>query len=418
MRKFVKWTAVIAALAVAAFAGARFFAPKTAAPKVLASAEVRMGDVSKVLEATGIIKAQVGAIVKIGARATGTIKEMNVRVGDHVEKGQVIAMIDDREAQANLAEVKARLAQVQAQLTLTESVYPKRIAEAEANLELARAKRDYAQANLRRQQKLFEKGLIAQDSLEQVRRDAIISASEANANEASLIRIKAEFDKERLKDRMAVEEARAALNSVETKLSYAKIISPITGVVANITTQQGETVVAGLQVANLITVLDPSRLEMWIYVDETDVGQVKPGMRARFTVDAFPGRTFKGQVDQIYPQPEIRDNIVYYQALVRLDAEESSSLRPEMTTQCQIVVEEKKDVPVIPNEALKWVGARQVVYLAGPDGTVTEVSPELGLSGLNETEVVKGLAPGDKVATKIVLPGSGKEKPKAPGGRP
>jgi len=418
MRKYVKWLAAIAVLAAVLFFGLRLFTQKAPEPKVLATAEVRMGDVSKVLEATGIIKAQVGAIVKIGARATGTIREMNVRVGDHVEKGQVIAMIDDREEQAKLAEVKARLAQVEAELNLTESVYPKRIAEAEANLKLAAAKRDYATANLKRQEMLFKKGLIAQDSLEQVRRDAIISESETNANEASLVRVKAEFDKERLKDKMAVEEAQASLNSAQTKISYAKIISPISGVVANITTQQGETVVAGLQVANLITVLDPSRLEMWIYVDETDVGQVRPGMRVRFTVDAFPDRTFKGEVDQIYPQPEIRDNIVYYQALVRLDPVESESLRPEMTTQCQIVVEEKKNALVIPNEALKWVGGRQVVYLVGENGKVSEISPELGLSGLNETETLKGLSPGDKVATKLVLPGAGKEKPKSSGGRP
>ncbi|HWQ08602.1 MAG TPA: hypothetical protein VN436_05840, partial [Holophaga sp.] len=130
-----------------------------------------------------------------------------------------------------------------------------------------------------------------------------------------------------------------------------------------------------------------------------------PGLPVEFRVDAFPGTVFKGEVDQIYPQPEIRDNIVYYQALVRLDPRESHRLRPEMTTQCQIVIQEKKGVLVIPNAALKWIGEKQVVFAVADDGSVRETQPKLGLEGLNETEVTEGLAPGEKVATQIVLPG-------------
>ena len=217
--------------------------------------------------------------------------------------------------------------------------------------------------------------------------------------------MRTEFEKERFKAQKAKEEAEAVIESARTKISYTRIVSPIDGVVAFVTSQAGETVVAGLQVANLITVLDPTRLEMWIYVDETDVGQVHPGLAVEFRVDAHPATVFRGSVDQIYPQPEIRDNIVYYQALVRLDPKESKQLRPEMTTQCQIVVQEKKGVLVIPNAALKWIGDRQVVFAVAGDGSVREVSPTLGLEGLNETEVTAGLTPGEKVATQIVLPG-------------
>ena len=89
------------------------------------------------------------------------------------------------------------------------------------------------------------------------------------------------------------------------RLSYKSILSPITGIVSQVTAQEGETVVSGFQVSNLITVLDPSRLEMWIYVDETDVGQVKPGMPVEFRVDAYPDTVFTGEVDTIY-----RNNVV------------------------------------------------------------------------------------------------------------
>ena len=407
MRKFLKWFAALLVLTGLAAGAYSLLAPKKRPPKVLASAEVEMGSVRKVLEATGVIKAQVGAVVKIGARATGAIREMNVRVGDKVEKGQIIARIDDREEQARLAEAEARLAKAEATLNQVESVYPARVNEAEALLRLAEAKLEYAQSNLKRRRALFKKNIISRDDLEQLRRDAMVAVHDAAAKKASAVRLGTEFEKERVKARTAVEEAKAALTSVRTKLSYAKIVSPIDGVVAYVTSQQGETIVAGLQVANLITVLDPARLEMWIYVDETDVGQVRPGMAVNFRVDAHPGETFTGRVDQIYPQPEIRDNIVYYQALVRLEPSESDELRPEMTTQCRIVVQEKHNVPVIPNAAVKWVGAKQVVFVVGPEGRTTEVQPKLGLAGLDETEVLGGLEPGQRVATQIILSGAG-----------
>lgn len=404
MRIF-KWFFLFLLLAGAGLFAWNHLHKKAEPPRVLATAEARIGTVRKVLEATGIIKAQVGAIVKIGARATGTIKEMNVKVGDEVHKGQLIAVIDDRELRAMLDEAQAKLARATAELAQVEAVYPKRIAEAQAEERLSQAKSAYAASNLKRQDELYTKALIAKDVLDAAQRDALVAKNEVLARQASLVRLETEFEKERFKAQKAKEEAEAVIESVKTKISYTRIVSPIDGVVALVTSQAGETVVAGLQVANLITVLDPTRLEMWIYVDETDVGQVKPGLPVEFRVDAYPGTTFSGSVDQIYPQPEIRDNIVYYQALVRLDPKESTRLRPEMTTQCQIVVQSKKDVLVVPNAALKWIGDKQVIFVVGPGGAVRQVRPALGLEGLNETEVTEGLSPGETVATQIVLPG-------------
>jgi multidrug efflux pump subunit AcrA (membrane-fusion protein) len=387
-------------------------------PKVLATAEVKTGDVRKVLQATGIVKAQVGAIVRIGARATGTIKEMRVRVGDLVTAGQTIALIDDRELQAQRDQADATLQKARAEKQRVDDVYPRRIAEADAQLKLAEAQHDYAKANSARQLQLLKQNLVSRDTQEAALREELVTASTVRARKATLDLTKTEFVKEKVKAEKAVEESDAALATIDTRITYTKIVTPINGVVSQVTTQQGETVVAGLQVANLITVLDPSRLEMWIYVDETDVGQVKPDMPVDFRVDAYPDTVFKGDVDTIYPQPEIRDNIVYYQALVRLSPEEATKLRPEMTTQCQIVVQEKGGVLVIPNSALKWVDNQQAVFLV-ENGKAIRVQPELGLSGLHDTEVLSGLTQGQKVATQILLPSGGK-KPSAPasGGPP
>ena len=415
LRKYWKWLALAGLLAAVALAVWRPGMQDREA-KVLATAEVRTGDVRKVLQATGIVKAQVGAIVRIGARATGTIKEMHVRVGDAVKAGQTIAVIDDRELQAQREEALAKLERAKAEKLRVDDVYPRRIAEADAQLKLAEAQWDYAKANATRQTQLLRQNLVARDTQEAAMREELVTANTVRARKATLDLNKTEFLKEKVKADKSVEEAEAGLQTIVTRITYTQIVSPIDGVVSQVSTQQGETVVAGLQVANLITVLDPTRLEMWIYVDETDVGQVKPDMPVEVRVDAYADTVFTGGVETIYPQPEIRDNIVYYQALVRLSADNATRLRPEMTTQCQIVVQKKSGVLVIPNSALKWVDNRQTVFLV-EDGKAERVYPELGLAGLNETEVLSGLAAGQLVATQIVLPGAGKKRAPAPSGQ-
>ena len=399
-------------LALAVVLGFWLSGRKSSESKVLATGVVKIGEVRKVLQATGIVKAQVGAIVRIGARATGTIKEMRVRVGDEVKAGQEIALIDDRELKAQREQAQATLEKSRAEKQRINEVYPRRIAESEAQLKLAEAQYEYAKANSARQGQLFKQNLVARDTLETAQREDLVTSSTVRARKATFELNKTEFVREQIKAQKAVEEAQAALETVDTRITYTRIISPIDGVVSQVTTQQGETVVAGLQVANLITVLDPKRLEMWIYVDETDVGQVKPGMPVDFRVDAYPDVVFRGSVDTIYPQPEIKDNIVYYQALVLLSPENASRLRPEMTTQCQIVVQVKPDVLTVPNAAIKWVDNQQVVFLV-QDGKAVRVSPQLGVAGLGETEVLSGLEPGQTVATQIVLPGGVKKS--APG---
>jgi len=407
MRKHWKWIA--AALAVLALSGLFFKRGGGKEIKVLATAQATVGDVRKVLQATGIVKAQVGAIVRIGARATGTIKEMRVRVGDTVKAGETIAIIDDRELQAQKDQAAATLEKSKAEQQRVIEVYPRRIAESEAQLKLAEAQYDYAKANSSRQTELLGKRLVSKDTQEAAQREELVTGSTVRARKATLDLNKTEFVRERIKAEKAVEESEAALATIETRISYTRIVSPINGVVSQVSTQQGETVVAGLQVANLITVLDPSRLEMWIYVDETDVGQVKPGMPVEFRVDAYPDTVFTGEVDTIYPQPEIKDNIVYYQALVKLSPENATKLRPEMTTQCQIVVKEIKGVLTIPNSALKWVDNQQAVFVV-EDGKPVRVKPELGLAGLHETQVLSGITEGQTVATQIVLPATGKKQ--------
>ncbi len=350
---FILITVLITAGAVWYFVGAK----DGGTIKVLKTASLTKGKVQKVLEATGIVKAQVGAQVKIGTRATGELDSVQVKVGDHVEKGELVAEIDSRELRARIDEAAAELRRKEAELR-------------------------YMEKNLPRQKSLVKKRLAAQDSLDIALQNADMA-------------------------RHAVTSSRARLQTLNIQLSYTKIYSPINGVVSQVAAQEGETIVSGLSVSNLITVLDPARLEMWIYIDETDIGRVTAGLPVEYTVDAYRDKTFKGIVDRVYPEPEIRDNIVYYRILVKVTKEEAEWLRPEMTTQCKIIVETKQGVLAVPNRALKWVSNRQVCFVVDdPNEEPREVTPTLGLVGLQKSEVLDGLKEGDIVATQLVLPGA------------
>ncbi len=406
---------LIIALILLALTGGAFLWWKASAKndqvRILSTEKVERGAVRKVLEETGIIKSQVGGIVKIGARSTGTIDRMLVKVGDRVEAGQLVARIDNRELVAQADESRARLNSARAELDRIEKVYPLRIAEAQSALDLAEARTTYSQNNYRRQQSLVAERVISTDELEKARQQADIDASQVRASRAALEREQEDFVQERSKAKLAVRQTEAALSAIEIRISYTNVKSSITGTVSQVTAQEGETIVAGLQVANLVTVIDPTRLEMWIYVDETDVGLARSGQPVEFRVDAYPGRTFAGAIATIYPEPEIRDNIVYYRALVEIDREQAELLRPEMTTQVQIVVEERANVLRLPNAALKWVDGSQVVFVQKPDGSIGRSTPKLGLAGLAHSEVVEGLAEGDQVATQVELPQqAGKKK--------
>ncbi|AGW14843.1 putative RND family efflux transporter MFP subunit [Megalodesulfovibrio gigas DSM 1382 = ATCC 19364] len=338
------------------------------APQVLATETLERRTVREVLEATGIVKSQVGAVVKIGVQANGRITNLPYRIGDPVEKGALIAQLDDRELQAQKRQVEADIRRYEAEL-------------------------DFSRRFHARQRDLLRGKAIDANTVEDAERSMAV-------NEAALA------------------TARAQLEAIHIRLSYHKIYSPLAGVVGNVTAQEGETVVAGLQAVNLVTVINPSRLEMWIYMDETDIGRVIPGQQVEFTVDAYPDEVFTTEVEQIYPIPEIRDSIVYYQVLCRISTEQATRLRPEMTTQCRVVVQAKPDALALPNTALKWVDKRNVVYVvmrtpetanatAGPPPTQLRAEGQdftLGLRGPAYSEVLTGFAEGEVVATQVVVP--------------
>ena len=366
----------------------KFFARQDT--QVLETGKVERGNIRGVLVETGIIKSQVGAVVKIGTRATGTIKQMKVKVGDRVKAGELIALIDDREILQQIAQQQASLVSARKTLVQTEQTYPERIREAKANHE-------YATATVKRERELLKHDYTTKDAVEK-------AESQYEATGAVLKRLQDENKTQLDISKSSVEEIQAQLRQQQIRLSYTKIFSPINGVVSEVTAQEGETIVAGLQVANLVTVLDPTKLEMWIYVDETDIGKTAVGQDVEFYVDTFPAKTFKGKVEKIYPQPVVKENIVYYLSTMKVSPEDAEFLRPEMTTHVRIITEEKANILTAPNAAIKFERGKQVAYRVTGKNKVEKLEIKIGIRGEDKTEILSGANESDVLATKIVLP--------------
>lgn len=358
--------------------------------KIIETAKVERKDLKEVLVETGIIKPQVDAVIKVGARATGTIIKMNVKIGDSVKRGQLIALIDDREIIDSIAQLEASLEAARESLRQAESTYPKKIDEARANY-------DYAKSEYERQLGLIEKGFTTKEAFERAKKDL-------NSSEAIYLRLKDEFESSLKIARANIKDREASLKQQKTRLSYTRIYAPIDGIVSDVTARDGETIVAGLQVANLVTIIDPKRLEMWIYIDEADIGKINIGQSVEFSVDTFPNMIFKGKIEKIYPQPIVKENIVYYLATLKLPPEDASYLRPEMTTHVKIISEEKKDVLSVPNASVKYEGGKQIVYRIIGKEKVEPVEVKVGIVGEDYTEIISGLKESDMVAVKLLLP--------------
>lgn len=231
--------------------------------------EVKLADLPAQVQATGTVTPRVGAEVKVGPRVSGRLERLLVKVGDPVKKGAVLAVVESLDLQAG-------------------------VQRADANLREAEAALAYAQSNFARQQALVKDGIISADQLD-VTRKALDSAH------------------------AQVKNAKAALDQARINLSYATVSAPISGTVASVSTQEGETVAASLSAPTFVTLVDLSRLEVDAYVDEVDIGRVKVGQATTFTVDAYPDKIFEGRVEAIYPQAVIQDNVVNYPVIIRID---------------------------------------------------------------------------------------------------
>jgi len=347
MKKVFLCVAVIVAIAVAALVMTHVSAKQSNSdPQGGDLVRVARRDMGWFVKATGVIKPMVGAEVRVGSTASGVVSRLFVRIGDKVEKGNLLAELDARELTA-------------------------RRDAAEAAVRLASANLSYTRADLRRKQDLSRFQVIAPSELDLAQQAYAVAEQQQK-------------------------QAQANLADAITQLGYARIFAPITGTVESVSTQEGETVAASFAAPTFVTLLDLSRLEVWAYVDETDIGRIRVGQAAAFTVDTYGDYEFRGQVTAIYPQAQIRDNVVDYVTVVRFQPPRDRILRPEMTTTVKIALEQRQNVLALPIRAVRREGARQFVIVRNGN-QLDRHTIKTGLRDDSYCEIIDGLREGDQV---------------------
>jgi len=167
-------------------------------------------------------------------------------------------------------------------------------------------------------------------------------------------------------------------------------------VVASVATQEGETVAASFASPTFVTLIDLARVEVWAYVDETDIGRIQVGQKARFTVDTYADQEFDGRVTAIYPKAEIRDNVVDYVTVIRFEPPRDRVLRPDMTTTVRIAIDQRENVLSLPLRAVRLEGARAFVLVHRGDA-IERRWITTGRRDDTACEITDGLREGDEV---------------------
>jgi HlyD family secretion protein len=331
---------VAAAVAIAVGVAAWRLTRPAPAPRY-ETTRVDRGRVVAQVTATGTLSAIV--TVQVGSQVSGRIAQLFVDYNSPVKKGQLIAKIDPELFRAALDQSRANHAAAKGDLTQ------------------AKVKAADAQRQLARSRSLAERQLIAQQDLDtaQATADAAAAAVEGAAGR--------------------VAQAAAALHQAEVNLAYTNIVSPINGTVISRSVDVGQTVAASLSAPTVFVIAeDLKKMQVDTSVAEADVGKLRDGMEATFTVDAYPGRRFKGVVRQIRNAAQTVQNVVTYDAVVDV-ANPDLALRPGMTANVTFVYADRQDVLRVPNAALRYhpdgQGARAGAGAGGQARTAAPAAP-------------------------------------------
>jgi len=361
-----------------------------------ASARVERRDFASSVLATGSVQPQVGAEVRVGARISGKVERLHANIGDAVAKGQVVAELEQADLEALVAQRQAEQELAEAKQASVESLLPKEIEKARLDLDESQATYTLAQKQFDRETQLRQRDANAVGDLDQAeQRYAAAKAGLAVARK-SLELAETRYAEESRQAKAELNRAQSALRNAQVQLSYATITAPINGVIASVSTEEGETVAAGMQAPTFVTVIDLDRLQVDAYVDEVDIGKVRLGQRALFTVDAFPAQEFEGRVTAIYPKAVIQENVVNYDVVIDIQTPYRGLLRPEMTTNVTILLESREDVLAVPAKAVRRERGKSVVYVSA-GGRLEPREIKVGWRDGLWIEVVSGLQEGQTV---------------------
>jgi HlyD family secretion protein len=299
---------------------------------------VKKGDLMATISATGTVEPE--EVVDIGAQVAGKIvafgKDKNGKTVDYgsvVEKGTVLARIDDSLYAADVASAKSQLAQNQAGVKY-----------ADANLLQLKAKLYQAQRDWARARKLGPSDALSQADYDAAQSAYEIARANVEVGKAAIVQAKD-----------AVNQAKAALRRAQQNLDYCTIVSPVKGVIIDRRVNIGQTVVSSLSAPSLFLLAkDLTRIQVWVSVNEADIGHIHPGQPVTFTVDAFPGEEFHGEVGKVRLNATMTQNVVTYTVEVNTDNSDGKLL-PYLTANVKFIVGDQKNALLVPNAALRWL---------------------------------------------------------------
>lgn len=299
--------------------------------------QVTRGDLLVSIRATGTVEPE--EVINVGAQVAGQIlyfgKDANgktVDYGSPVEADTVLAKIDDslytaEEAQAR-AQVQSATAAVQ---------------RSEADLEQLKAKLNQSERDWQRAQKLGPSEALAQSTYDAYRSAYDTAVANVAVGRAAILQAKA-----------SLAQAEAVLRRAQRNLGYCTIKSPVKGVIIDRRVNIGQTVVASLNAPSLFLIAkDLKRMQVWVAVNEADIGKIRPGLPVTFTVDAFPGETFRGEVGKVRLNASMTQNVVTYTVEIVTD-NSNGRLLPYLTANVQFEMDRRSNVLMVPNAALRW----------------------------------------------------------------
>ena len=378
---------VVVLAALGAFRGSKPILPE----KIVT---IERGDIARSVVARGKIESL--SKVEVKSKANGLIISLLADVGDSVTNGQVLAELDKENLQAQVREAQATRDGEAANLQAAIAV------EAKARIEAANPELEFAQRDFVRAQELFKQKIASQQQLDDASRAHEVAKNRQQLLDATVQTASAQVEQARAR----VAAAKAVLDRAEETLRYATIRAPFSGIVLTRPTEVGDAVSSILNLGSAATLImtlgDVSSVYIKGEVDEADIGKADCGQRVRTKVESFPNESFEGVVKRIAPMGRELNNVTTFEVRVSI-LNPQGRLRVNMTANAEIVLEEHKNVLLVPEVAL--------VYDKDKKMSVQQLAPETrqgwrktpvktGISNGQRTEVLEGLKEGDK----LVLP--------------
>jgi len=401
----------------------------------VATGKATRQDLVSIVSGTGQIKPK--TYVNVGATAFGRITHLYVKEGDHVKAGTVLATVENVQPQATVAAQQANIASSQTDV----NSYIAAEKTAEANLAQAKADLEQKRLDFGRAQELYNSKLIAKQDFDAKKAAFDVSTATLQQRQAALAQSQAQTMSQRAHVNQAVASQRSNYDALDKTISRA----PFDALVTNVPVREGETVVVGIQNASgstLMSLADMSVITAEVKVDETDIVNVAMNQPVDVTVDALPGRVFKGHVTEVGDQALLRTTGVAtsqsttgteeakdFKVVVTLD-QASDDLRPGLSTTAKITTAHKNNTLVIPIQSLvqRDLAAEQALFTANGKDSATATAttgtkkPTLvqgvyklqmvanrlrvkfvpvttGITGSTDIEVVSGLNDGDEIVT-------------------